>query len=125
MISISDPCQCLNNATTVTNGQFAEGIKIQSLTGRTWSVTAVTGLYTSTSPNPPVAPTPIAIGTTFTEMPTGSGDYFLNGRHIDSLGYSITVRSNLGEILSVQMLAITHMQQYSILLVLFVCFHLR
>ena len=100
-ISISDPCVCLNNGTNLTNSQFGEEILIQSLTGKTWMVTAVTGLYASNSPNPPAAPVPVAIGTFFTEFPAGSGDYYLTGRHIDAIGYSITVESESGEILQI------------------------
>ncbi|MEZ4919425.1 MAG: hypothetical protein R2792_10015 [Saprospiraceae bacterium] len=100
-ISISDPCICLNNATTLTNGQFGEQIYIKSLTGLVWTITQVTGLYQPGGPNPPAAPTPILAGTTFTEMPVGSGDYFLNGKHIDDIGYTLTVVNQFGVVLEI------------------------
>jgi SprB repeat len=90
-ILVTDPCICKNNATTTTNGQFGEKIKIESLTGFTWTVTSVSGLFAANSPNPPASPIPVTVGTQFVEMSAGSGDYFLEGVHIDDLGYSITV----------------------------------
>jgi hypothetical protein len=33
----SDPCVCLNNATTLDNGQFGEFIQIESLAGQNWT----------------------------------------------------------------------------------------
>ncbi|MFZ4475317.1 MAG: hypothetical protein ACOYPR_09015, partial [Saprospiraceae bacterium] len=52
-ILITDPCVCKNNATNLTNGQFGEVIKIESITGKVWTVTAVTGLFSQFSPAPP------------------------------------------------------------------------
>ncbi|MCC6412807.1 MAG: lamin tail domain-containing protein, partial [Saprospiraceae bacterium] len=100
-ILISDPCVCKNNATTLTNGQFGETIKVESITGLTWTVTSVTGFFSALSPAPPSAPTPITVGTVLTESPVGSGDYFLNGIHVDAIGYSITVSNGLGVTLSI------------------------
>ncbi|MEI6409649.1 MAG: hypothetical protein WCR52_09725, partial [Bacteroidota bacterium] len=100
-ILISDPCVCKNNATTLADGQFGEQIKIESLTGKTWTVIAVTGLYAANSPAPPAAPIPVAIGTTLVESPANSGDYYLNGVHIDAIGYSVTIRSEIGQVLTI------------------------
>jgi len=100
-ISISDPCICKNNATTLSNGQFGETITIRSSNGENWVVTAVTGLYAINSPAPPNVPIPIAIGTTFTENPDSSGRYELQGVHIDSLGYSLTAINQYGVQLSI------------------------
>ena len=100
-IRITDPCVCKNNATTLTNGQFGETIKIESLAGKTWTIIANTGFYSAGSPAPPAAPILIPVGTTFTEMPVPSGDYFLTGLHVDALGYSITVRSETGQLLTI------------------------
>jgi hypothetical protein len=101
VIEISKSCQCLNNATILLNGQFADSLKITSLSGKVWTVTSVSGLYTGTSAQPPVAPTLIPLGTTFTEFPAGSGDYYLYGKHVDALPYSITVTSATGEVLTI------------------------
>ncbi|MEZ4981408.1 MAG: hypothetical protein R2769_07430 [Saprospiraceae bacterium] len=62
-MSITDPCECKNNATTLTNGQFDEVIQVNAPDGQTWTVTAVTGLFASSSPAPPAAPAPISVGT--------------------------------------------------------------
>lgn len=101
VILITDPCVCKNNATTLTNGQFGETIKIESLAGKTWTIIANTGLYSAGSPAPPAAPILIPVGTTFTENPALSGDYYLSGVHVDAQGYSITVRSETGQILMI------------------------
>lgn len=84
-------CSCLDNATSLTNGQFSELITIASGTGETWAVTAVTGLYNISSPAPPVAPVPLSVGLTIPETSPGSGIYQLSARHIDALGFSLTV----------------------------------
>jgi len=96
--TVFDPCTCLNNATTLTNGQFGESIKINAPVGQTWTVTAVSGLYTQNSPNPPSTPTPITVGTVLTNMGTM---YILNGRHIDALGYTISISNGAGTSLSI------------------------
>ncbi|HAD11028.1 MAG TPA: hypothetical protein DCF33_01185 [Saprospirales bacterium] len=100
-VLITDPCVCKNNATTLTNGQFGETLKIESLAGKTWTVIANTGLYQANSPAPPSAPILIPVGTVLQENPVPSGDYYLNGVHVDALGYSITFRSERGEILTI------------------------
>ncbi|MEZ4949571.1 MAG: hypothetical protein R2784_09330 [Saprospiraceae bacterium] len=88
-VSITDPCECKNNATTLTNGQFDEVIQVNAPDGQTWTVTAVTGLFASSSPAPPAAPAPIAVGTQLTAL--GGNTYQLNGIHVDAQGYSVTV----------------------------------
>ena len=67
--------------------------------GQTWTVTAVTGLYTMGSPAPPAGPIPILVGATMTEGPAGT--YTLMGKHIDAIGYTITVNNGLGTSLSI------------------------
>jgi len=100
-ILISEACVCKNNATTLTNGQFGETLKIESLAGKTWTVIAVNGLYSANSPAPPAAPIAIPIGTQFVQNPLNSGDYFLSGIHVDDLGYSITVQSESDQVLTI------------------------
>ncbi|HNG90633.1 MAG TPA: hypothetical protein PK858_10530, partial [Saprospiraceae bacterium] len=41
------------------------------------------------------------VGTVLTENPANSGDYYLNGIHIDALGYTVTIVSQQGEVLSI------------------------
>lgn len=95
MISIKDPCSCKNNATTLTNGQFDEKVEVMAPTGQVWTVTAVNGLFLSSSPAPPAAPTPIPLGTVLVETPAGSGKYQLSGIHVDAIGYTITVSNGV------------------------------
>ncbi|MBK7244875.1 MAG: HYR domain-containing protein [Saprospiraceae bacterium] len=103
-VTISDPCSCLNNATNTANGQFGEQVKVTAPSGQIWTLTANTGLFTTTSPAPPGTPVLIPLGTILTEMAVGDGTsmYVLNGRHIDAKGYSVTVSngtftSSIGE----------------------------
>ncbi|MFN9110008.1 MAG: hypothetical protein ACK5XN_08060, partial [Bacteroidota bacterium] len=101
----SDPCVCLDNATTTENGQFGEFIQIHAIAGQTWVITANNGLYTNNSPAPPATPVLIANGTVLTvgnvdgvdndgDGQTDEADervyYSLRGRHVDALGYSAT-----------------------------------
>jgi len=91
---------CLNNATTLTNGQFAELITIKSLAMQTWTVTSSTGLYTSGSAAPPAAPTPVANGTVLTAGPDMI-TYTLNARYVEAIGYTATLTNNLGQTVTV------------------------
>ena len=100
-ILITDPCICKNNATTLTNGQFGEMIKIESGPGKTWTLVNNIGLYDINSPPPPALPFLIPVGTPFVEIPLQSGDYYLSGVHVDGEGYTITVESETGETLSI------------------------
>ncbi|HLO55670.1 MAG TPA: PKD-like domain-containing protein, partial [Saprospiraceae bacterium] len=96
--TITDPCVCLNNATSPTNGQFSEMITVNAPAGQTWTVSAVSGLFTTTSPAPPAAPIAITVGTVLT---ASGGTYTLNGRHIDALGYTLSVTNNRGTTLTI------------------------
>jgi hypothetical protein len=91
-VSINDPCGCKNNATTLTNGQFTETVTVTAPPGQTWTVTAISGLFSAASPNPPAAPTPITVGTALTASGT---TYTLNGIHVDGIGYTISVTNGI------------------------------
>ena len=108
---ISDPCSCRNNATTLTNGQFNDIVTVNAPSGQTWTVSANTGFYLTSSPAPPAAPIIIPIGTAMTNGTTdgvnndGDGQtdepdenvyYTLRGVHVDALGYNITVTNSAG-----------------------------
>lgn len=109
--TITDPCSCKNNATTLTNGQFNETITVQAPPGQNWTVSAVSAFYLFTSPPPPAAPVIIPIGTAMTNGTldgiNNDGDgqideadenvyYTLKGIHVDAVGYSVTVTNSLG-----------------------------
>jgi hypothetical protein len=98
-IVISDPCVCLNNATTLTNGQFGEQIKVNAPGTQTWTVTAISGFYNPASPNPPSAPIPVGVGTVLVNI--GGNMFTLDGRHVDAIGYTITVSNGMGTSLSI------------------------
>ncbi len=101
-VVIADPCLCLNNATTSTDGQFSEEVTINGPSGQIWTIDFVEGLYDDiASAAPPAAPTPFVTGPTgvvFAETPNGDGTsvYNLLGIHIDELGYSIRVTNQDG-----------------------------
>jgi hypothetical protein len=84
-ITISDPCSCNNNATTLTNGTFNETVELSGLiAGDVLTVTAISGLYASAG----VAyTTATATGALVITLPTAH----LSGIHVDNIGYSITV----------------------------------
>jgi hypothetical protein len=104
--------ECLNNATTLTDGQFSELITVKSLAGQTWTVVSSTGLFAFSSPAPPAAPVPVANGAAFV---MGSADgidndgdgsvdeaeemiyYTLKAKFVEGIGYTVTIQSNLGE----------------------------
>ncbi|GJM33251.1 MAG: hypothetical protein DHS20C18_22520 [Saprospiraceae bacterium] len=96
---ISDPCSCLNNATNLFDGQFSEIITVAGPEGLTWMVTVADGLFEPNSPEPPVLPNPIPLGTILEE--TSPGIYQLSARHIDEIGFFITVENEFGDVLSI------------------------
>ncbi len=108
MLSITDPCVCLDNATTGSDGQFGEVLGIMGPDGDTWTITNVTGLsyvnnadVTETATVGTVYPTNLVTGATFTESSGSPGDFALAGVHIDNVGYTIEVTSTLtGKVLS-------------------------
>ncbi|MGB4847756.1 MAG: HYR domain-containing protein, partial [Saprospiraceae bacterium] len=98
---IFDPCTCLNNATNLTNGQFAETIKVNAPSIQNWIVTAVSGLYQITSPAPPAAPIPIAVGTVLTNLGAGMNMFIISGIHVDAIGYTLSVSNGAGTTLTI------------------------
>ncbi|MFN7326670.1 MAG: HYR domain-containing protein, partial [Chitinophagales bacterium] len=108
----SDPCVCLDNATTADNGQFGEFIQIHALAGQIWTLVGNNGLYTENSPAPPASPVLIAAGITLiagnNDGVDNDGDgtideleeavfYSLRGRHVDALGYTATFSNGTDE----------------------------
>lgn len=100
-ISISDPCTCLNNATTLDNGQFSETIQVTATTGQNWTVISAFGFYDASSPIPPNIPIVINAGTSLIEAPGGSGIFELEGTLVDGNPYVVTVQNGVGEQLSI------------------------
>lgn len=98
---ITNPCTCLNNATTDGNGQFREEFVITSFSGLSWTVTARENIYQDVAGNEPPAPLDlISLGTVLEEFPLGNGlsEYRLNVRLVDGLTYSITIQSGEQEL---------------------------
>lgn len=89
-IATGPQCHCLNNATTLTDGQFLDTITVDSgVTGETWTVeNTSTGAYSNASPAPPAAPVSIN-GATLTEV--SAGVYQIIIRHVDAEGFTVNV----------------------------------
>jgi hypothetical protein len=98
-VAISDPCVCLNNSTTLFDGQFGEQIKVNAPSTQIWTITAINGLYSTGSPAPPSAPIALPVGTALVNI--GGNMFTLDGRHVDAIGYTITVNNALGTSLSI------------------------
>lgn len=100
-ISIVDPCTCLNNSTTLNDGQFSETIQVNAQPSQNWTVVSAIGFFDISSLNPPNLPIGILPGTTLVESPIGSGLYELEGIHVDAIPYVVTVQNGVGEQLSI------------------------
>ncbi|MBK6929473.1 MAG: HYR domain-containing protein [Saprospirales bacterium] len=104
---------CMNNATAAGNdGQFMDVLTVKTVAGQTWTLTANTSLFATTSAAPPAAPTPLGTGTvlamgsndgldndgdTETDEPDEMIYYTLKGLHVDGVGYTITISNGQGQ----------------------------
>ena len=98
---VSDPCVCLGNATTSSNGQFSDVLTVIAKSGQTWHIDYVNGLYDIASPAPPSQPTAFQTGPTGfilseTVITGGYSEYTLTGIHIEDLGYEIRLANDVG-----------------------------
>ena len=82
---ISDPCSCLNNATTLTNGQFSEVVTVYGPAGFVVRAESITGLYQTSS----TALVTVPFSTPVTMTYNGSTGYILQGVHVDNVGYTV------------------------------------
>ena len=101
---ISDPCVCLNNATTNLNGQFSEEVTVTSYSGLTWEIIAQSNMFLDIPSNdppsvPPLMPDPVPLGTILEERPLadrpGFSEYIYRFRLISEFTYSVTVQAGL------------------------------
>ena len=88
-----EPCTCLNNATTSSDGQFGTIISITGPSNQIWTITSVTGLYTDDSAAPPEVPTAITDGVVIPEV--SDGLYQLPVRHVEGEGFSVVVANGI------------------------------
>ncbi len=103
---ITEPCICLNNSTTTSDGQFGETIVVTAPSAQTWNIDYVNGLFDSSSSAPPAIPTPFVTGFSgysLSEFPLGTGysEYTLTGIHIDGQGYDIRLVNEFGYFLQI------------------------
>ena len=82
---ISDPCSCLNNATTLTNGQFSEVVTVFGPAGFVVRAESITGLYQTSSTALVTVPFSAPVTMTY----NGSTGYILQGVHVDNVGYTV------------------------------------
>ncbi|MEO0339518.1 MAG: SdrD B-like domain-containing protein, partial [Bacteroidota bacterium] len=91
-IVIADPCVCLNNATNSSNGQFGEEvIVVEGLPGDAWQIIEQTGVFLESSPEPPMAPIPVPIGTALPPTMDDPSKFELVFRHVEEIGYNVVV----------------------------------
>ncbi len=86
-------CHCLNNSTTLLDGQFLDTITVTAPADQPWAVTAATGVFSNASLDPPAAPIAITPGTAMTQV--SPGVYQLIIRHIDADGFTISVSNGV------------------------------
>lgn len=94
--AIADPCNCLNNNTTDFDGQFTEVLEVTASPGQTWTILSSTNMFFLDSPDPPLAPTPIPVGTLVPQTEIRDGNvavYSLEFLLVDSFEYT-TVLTN-------------------------------
>ncbi|MEP7195132.1 MAG: SdrD B-like domain-containing protein [Saprospiraceae bacterium] len=95
-------CYCLNNATIPGNGQYSTELTLESRNDEVWFIKSVNGLYQTSSPAPPLAPTPFTTGPSgetmipisFTGLTT---IYSLTGIFQSGIGFDIIVENQYGD----------------------------
>lgn len=103
-IEITSPCECKNNASNSTNGQFDVTLKLASEPNEEWHIEQIVGLFDPASPAPPALPIPFAtgpLGYLLDEMPHENGIhsyYVLEAIHIHNQGFSIRLQNKFGDI---------------------------
>lgn len=83
--SITDPCTCRNNATTLTNGQFTEVVTALGPAGFVVRAQTITGLYQTTSTAQVIVPFSVPVNMPY----NGTDGYSLTGVHVDDIGYTV------------------------------------
>ncbi|MBK6930263.1 MAG: hypothetical protein IPH12_05140 [Saprospirales bacterium] len=83
---ISVPNFCFCNAT---DGRAPVTVKMSAPSGQNWTVKVVMGLYLTSSPPAPAAPTPMPVGTALTDI--GGNMYTLDGIRLTTKGFWVQV----------------------------------
>ena len=84
---ISDPCNCLNNATTEDNGQFSEIFTIRSYPNETWTIIDGSGMYFAPNGDPPNDPVLVTFPQPTVEVEPGVYEFAF--RLVDEIMYSV------------------------------------
>lgn len=80
-------CHCLNNATTLDDGQFLDTITVSAPAGENWRVSVALGVQTNTDPSGP-----LAANTPLVEV--SPGIYQLIIRHTDTNGFNMQLTND-------------------------------
>lgn len=91
--AIVDPCNCLNNNTNDSDGQFSEILEITADPGQTWTILENQNMFLLESEDPPVPPIPVPVGTTLEEV--SPGVYAIEFRLVDEFVYSSTLTNGV------------------------------
>ncbi len=100
---IVDPCNCLDNSTNDDDGQFMESIQIMANAGQTWTIIAQENMFLDDGTAPPVAPTPVPVGTQLVQVETLPADFGRMARYayqfriVDDVPYSVTISNGVIE----------------------------
>lgn len=88
-IMLVQSCQCREggNATSLSDGQFVDTLRIQGDPGQIWTLFQADNAFHGDSPQPPALPIPLQAGQLIPE--TAPGEYSLPVVHLDGLGYSV------------------------------------
>ena len=100
-LSLDAECMCLGNATTSSNGQFQDVLKITSKSNETWFLNYANGIYSTSSAAPPATPIEFEVGMTGfvlteTVIEDGYSEYVLEGIHVEGTGYEVRFENEHG-----------------------------
>lgn len=99
--SQTQDCNCLNNASNYTDGQFQTELALTAPSGQGWYISAASGFYSTASLAPPALPVEYLYdgSVLMTETPLGNGFsiYRISGRFIDGLTFTVTVKNSFGD----------------------------
>ena len=103
---VSEDAICLHNATTNSNGQFKQKLKIKGVQGKTWYIENSVNFYSSFSSSPPSTPTPFLYGPSgdllTEEIVSGTqSEYYLYGIFEEGREYSVILKSTTGDFLCI------------------------
>ncbi|MCB9328562.1 MAG: T9SS type A sorting domain-containing protein [Lewinellaceae bacterium] len=92
----TNECQCLNNSTDYTDGQFADIIYVKSEPNENWVITNVVNMYLLESPDPPSLPISLPDNTVIPEVLPGA--YKITIKRKNDTAWAATVSNGIKSI---------------------------